>query len=59
MVNCSGSVYGLTVITFETHNAGLSFRNPSRQAKIPDICDVFGVQTKDLYYMMHKLNIQL
>lgn len=48
-----------TIITFETRNGGLSMANPSKNAKIPDVADIFGAITKDLYYMMRTLEIAL
>ena len=52
-------VYGYTIITFEVKNSNLNTQNPSKSAKIPDICSVFDVNTDDLYYMMRKLGITL
>lgn len=50
---------GYTIITLEKPVAGLSPKNPSKRPKIPDVAAAFGVQTKDLFYMMRKLNFRL
>lgn len=50
---------GYTIITFETSNQGLNARNPSKNAKIPDVANVFGVKTKNLFYMMRELGFTL
>lgn len=55
----SAAVYGYTIITLETSNTNLSSKKPSKNAKIPDVAQVFGVQTKDLFYLMRKLNFKL
>lgn len=51
--------YNYTIITFEEANRGLSSRNPSKNAKIPDVADAFGVKTEKLYYMMRELGLKL
>ena len=43
---------GYTIITFEVPNKGLNPRSPSKNAKIPDVANVFGVKTENLFYMM-------
>lgn len=48
-----------TLITFEDANKGLNPRNPSRNAKIPDVAREFGVKTENLFYMMRELNFAL
>lgn len=48
-----------TVITFEAHSGGLNAKNPNKFAKIPDVADVFGVKTQQLYYMMRTLDFKL
>lgn len=55
----AASVYGYTIITFETFNNNLNSHNPSKNAKIPNIADVFNVKTQNLYYLMRKLEITL
>ena len=55
----TAAVYNFTIITFERHNNGLSVKNPSKKAQIPDIADIFGVRTQNLYYMMRTLGILL
>lgn len=51
----AAKVYGLKVVTFESHNNNLNAINPSRKAKIPDIAQSFGVQTLNLYDMLKEL----
>ena len=55
----TASVYGYTLITFEERNANLNERFPSKQAKIPDVADLFHVETKPLFYMMRALDFKL
>lgn len=55
----AGKAYKHTIITFETHNAGLNSINPSKEAKIPDVCTEFGVLSNNLYYMMRQLNFKM
>ena len=55
----TAAVYGYTIVTFETENKGLNSRNPSKNAKIPDVAKKFGVNVKNLYYMMRELNFKL
>jgi hypothetical protein len=45
-----------TIISFESSQGILNKVNPSRSAKIPDICKQFNVPCRDLYYMMDKLS---
>jgi hypothetical protein len=51
--------YNYTVITFETFNQGLNVNQPSKVVKIPNVCQQFDIDCKDLFYMMHKLSIRL
>lgn len=51
--------YNYTLITFEESNTGLSSRTPSKNAKIPDVAQTFGVKTEKLYYMMRELGLKL
>lgn len=51
--------YNYTIITFEESNTGLSSRTPSKNAKIPDVAQTFGVKTEKLYYMMRELGLKL
>ena len=45
--------YGGRVVTFEK-------RAPqSRKPKIPDICDVFGVNSLNIYELLKELNISI
>lgn len=53
------AVYGYTLITFEPRNNGLNERYPSKEAKIPDVADVFDVKTQNLFYLMRSLNFRL
>ena len=50
--------HSYTVITFERPNAGLNDRQPSKDAKIPDICKQFNVKCENLYYMMRQLDFK-
>ncbi|MGB4661781.1 MAG: DUF4411 family protein [Mobilitalea sp.] len=50
------SVFDYTVISFEKNAGNLSTTNPSNKPKIPDICSEFGVECKDLFYMMRQLS---
>lgn len=50
---------GAMIITAETGAGPISIKNPSKNAKIPDVAQHFGVQCKDLFYFMRKMNIQL
>lgn len=51
--------YGYTIVTFEERSGGLSERQPSKNAKIPDVADVFGVKVVKLYEMMRNLEFLL
>ncbi len=55
----AAKTHGYTIITFEVHNNGLSHRNPSKNAKIPDVAQEFGVKTETLFYMMRELRFFL
>ena len=55
----TAAVYNYTIITFETENKGLNSRNPSKNAKIPDVAKEFGISVQNLYYMMRKLSFRL
>ncbi len=50
---------GYTIITFEAPNKGLNSNNPSKNAKIPDVAEAFGVKTENLFYMMRTLAFTL
>ena len=50
--------YHYTIITFEKPNASLNDKQPSKDAKIPDICRQFDVKFNDLYYMMRQLGFR-
>lgn len=55
----TASVNNYTLITFEVPNNGLNPRNPSKNAKIPDVSKEFNVKTESLFYMMRKLRFEL
>lgn len=55
----TAAVHGYTIISFETENKGLNTRNPSKNAKIPDVAKEFGIEVKNLYYMMRELHFKL
>lgn len=46
---------GYKLVTFETKNANLNSINKCSRAKIPDVCEVFGVECDNLYNMMRIL----
>lgn len=49
-----------TIITEETPvGSGLSTKNPSRNAKLPDVAKNFGVKCKNLFYFMRQMNFKL
>ena len=50
---------GYTIVTFEICNLNLSEKQPSKNAKIPDVARAFGVQTVTLYDMMRALSFKL
>lgn len=53
------AIHSYTIVTFEVPNKGLNIRNPSKNAKIPDIAQVFGVETTNLFHMMRELKFEL
>ena len=55
----SAVVHKYTLVTFETPSGGLSVISKSAKAKIPDICDHFGVEYISLFQAMRELSIQL
>ena len=54
----AAKAHGYTIITFEVRNNGLSSKNPSRNPKIPNIAEEFGVKTEKLFYMMRALDFR-
>ena len=48
-----------TIITFEKGQRIHNSSNTHRNAKIPDVAEVFGVKVADLYYLMRTLGIKL
>ncbi len=55
----SAAVGNYTIISFEIANKGLNTRNPSKNAKIPDVAKAFKVEVQNLYYMMRVLKFSL
>lgn len=55
----AASVYNYTLVTFEVPNKGLNTRNPSKNAKIPDIAEEFDVEVVNLFHMMRRLDVKL
>jgi hypothetical protein len=55
----SACIGGHTIVTFETSNKSLNPSNPAKMAKIPDVCDHFSVECKDLFHMMKNLDFKL
>lgn len=55
----TAAVGNYTIVSFENENKGLNTRNPSKNAKIPDVAKVFKVEVKNLYYMMRVLKFSL
>lgn len=53
------AAYNYTLITFEEANKGLNIQNPSKNAKIPDVANKFGVKTEKLFYMIRELGLKL
>ncbi len=51
--------YGYKIVTFETKNGNLNIINKCSRAKIPDICEVFGVECQTLYNMMRMLSFTI
>lgn len=54
----TAKVYGYTIITFEERGK-ISPGSPSKNAKIPNVADHFGVKTEKLYYLMRELEFKL
>ena len=50
---------GYTIVTFEKAVGNLSERNPSKNAKIPNVASEFGVNVVSLYDMMRTLGFHL
>lgn len=55
----TAAAYGYTIITLEKPIPGLSPKVPTKKPKIPDVARVFGVQVRDLFYLMRVLNFKL
>jgi hypothetical protein len=54
----TAKVFGYTIITFE-EGKKINPSSPSKNAKIPDVADHFGVKTEKLYYLMRELGFKL
>ena len=52
-------VHNYTIITFENSAGKINPKNPSKNAKIVDVAEVFNVKCKDLYYLMKELKFKL
>lgn len=51
---------GATIITEESSvGTGLSAKNKSRNAKLPDVANHFGVKCENLFYFMRQMNFKL
>jgi len=50
---------GYTIITFEKPVGALTPKTPCKRPKIPDVGNFFGVQTRDLFYLMRQLGFSL
>ena len=51
---------GATVITEEASaGTGLSTKNKSRNAKLPDVANHFGVKCENLFYFMRQMRFKL
>ncbi|MDR2572170.1 MAG: DUF4411 family protein [Oscillospiraceae bacterium] len=48
-----------TVVTFEEPNGNLNKNYPCSRAKIPEICDVFGIEYTNLFEMMRQLSFNV
>jgi hypothetical protein len=53
------AVNGYTIITTEVSSSGLSMKTKNKRAKIPDVAKAFGVKTRNLFYMMRQLEIEI
>ncbi|HIA3652971.1 MULTISPECIES: DUF4411 family protein [Enterococcus] len=50
--------YGYTIVSFEKRMS-ISSRNPTKRAKIPNICDDFGIKYCNLFDMMKVLKFRM
>lgn len=55
----TAKAYDLTIVTFEKKKVSLLKKQPSPQAKIPNIAEVFGVRCCTLFDMMKELSISI
>lgn len=59
MLIAVASVHGFCIVTFEKPNNNLSRTHASKNPKIPDVANVFGVECCDLFSMMRNLSVGL
>lgn len=57
LIGCA-AVYGLTIVTFEPY-VNINETNPSKTAKIPNLAELFGVRTINLFEMLREQKIVL
>ena len=50
---------GATIITGEISAGGLSVKNKSKNAKIPDVANNFGIKYENLFYFMRQMKFKL
>lgn len=55
----TAAVYNYRIVTLEEPTIGLNTKNPSRNAKIPDVARNFHVPTIKLFTMIRELKIKL
>ncbi len=48
-----------TIITTEAKSGPIDVRNPSKNAKIPDVAEYFGIRCENLFYFMRQMNFKL
>ena len=50
---------GAIIITEESSAGGLSVKNKSKNAKLPDVANHFGVRCENLFYFMRQMKFKL
>lgn len=50
---------GATIVTMETKTGGLTLSNPSKRAKIPDVCVYFNVRCETIFDFIKEMKFQL
>lgn len=55
----TASVFGYVIVTQEKSSGNLSTKNQQKKALIPDVCEHFGVECRDLFYMMREVGFKL